>query len=117
MAEKSRKFYTLQFKLKIIEEVESGKQKKDICKKFDIAPSTLSTFLKNKKQLLAAKESQKFHSKRKKLRRPVYDDLDQARAMGTPISGPLIKPNNKIQTILHMVCILLFGFGYNKILL
>ena len=97
-AAKSRKSFTLEFKLKVIEEVESGKHKKDVCKKFDLAPSTLSTFLKNKIQLISAEESQKFHSKRKKLRRPAHEDLDkavflwikQARSMGTPISGPIL---------------------------
>ena len=73
----------------------SQQGKKD-CKDLNIAPSTLSTFLKGEKQTLTVKETQKFHSKMKKMRRANNDDLDkamflwfkQAHAMGTPISGP-----------------------------
>ena len=54
-------------------------------------------FLKNEKQLVFAKELQKFHAKTK-MRRADQDSLDaavflrikQARAMGTPIGGALI---------------------------
>jgi transposase-like protein len=93
-----RKSYTLEFKLKAIKDVRDGKKKKDVCKDLNIAPSTLSTFLKDQKQLLSVKESQKFHAKTKKMRSANHDDLDkavllwikQARAMGTPVSGSLI---------------------------
>ena len=48
----SRKSYSLDFKLKVIEEAENSKiPKKDICVKFNIAPSTLSTFLKNREKI------------------------------------------------------------------
>lgn len=93
-----RKSYTLEFKLRAIEDVKKGKKKKDVCKDLDIAPSTLSTFLKDAGQIISVKETQKFHSQTKKMRRANNDDLDkamflwfkQARAMGTPISGPII---------------------------
>ena len=48
----SCKSYSLDFKLKVIEEAENGKiPKKDLCAKFNIAPSTLSTFLKNREKI------------------------------------------------------------------
>ena len=91
-----RQSYTLEFKLKAIGEAKKGKRK-DVCREYKIAPSTLATFLKNEKQLVSAKESQKFHTKTKKMRRANHNSLDtavflwikQARAMGTPISGAL----------------------------
>ena len=57
-----RKSYTLEFKLRAIEDVKKGKKKKDVCKDLDIAPSTLSTFLKDAGQIISVKETQKFHS-------------------------------------------------------
>ena len=48
----SRKSFSLDFKLKVIEEAERHKGlKKDLCVKFGIPPSTLSTFLKNKEKI------------------------------------------------------------------
>ena len=84
----------MEFKLKTIGEAKKGK-KKDVCREYKIAPSTLVTFLKNEKQLVSVKESQKFHAKTKKMRRANHDSLDaavflwikQARAMGTPQWG------------------------------
>lgn len=45
-----RKAIGLLDKLKIIDEVKTGKLKKDIAEKYGLAPSTLSTILKNKKK-------------------------------------------------------------------
>ena len=70
-----RQSYTLEFKLKAIGEVKNGK-KKDVCSEYKIAPSTLATLLKNEKQLVSAKKSQKFHAKVKKMRRANHDSLD-----------------------------------------
>ena len=88
-----RRSYTLEFKLKVIEEAKKG-QKKDVCREYKMAPSTLATLLKNGKQLGSAKESQKFHAKTKKMRRANHNSLDaavflwikQVKAMGTPLS-------------------------------
>ena len=93
-----RQSYTLEFKFKAIGEVKNRQNKKDACSKYKIAPSTLATLLKNEKQLVSAKKSQKFHAKVKKMRRANHDSLDtavflwikQARAMGIPISGAFI---------------------------
>ena len=88
-----------EFKLKAIGEVKNGKKKMVICSEYKMAPSTLATFLRNEKQIVSAKESQKFHeyAKAKKMRRATHDSQDvavflwikQARAIGT-ISGALI---------------------------
>ena len=68
----------MEFKLKAIGEAKRGKKKKDVCREYKIAPSTLATFMKNEKQLVSAKESQKFHAKTKKMRRANHDSLDAA---------------------------------------
>ena len=73
-----RNSYTLEFKLKVIREVRDGKKKKDVCEEYKIAPSTLSMFLKDQKQLSSAQELQKFHAKTKKMRRANHDDLNKA---------------------------------------
>ena len=54
----SRKSFSLDFKLKVIEEAERHKGlKKDLCVKFGIPPSTLSTFLKNKEKIRNQREA------------------------------------------------------------
>ena len=72
-----RQSYTLEFKLKAIGKVKKGK-KKDVCREYKIAPSILATFLKNEKQLVSAKESQKLHAKTKKMRRDNHGSVDAA---------------------------------------
>ena len=48
----SRKLFSLDYKLQVIEEAERyDRPKKDICQKFNITPSTLSMFLKNKDKI------------------------------------------------------------------
>ena len=64
----SRKSFSLDFKLKVIVEAERYKgPKKDLCAKFDIALSTLSTFLKNKEMISSNHEMGLFSGKRKKM--------------------------------------------------
>ena len=42
-----RKSLSIEFKKKLLEEVDKGKSKKDICAEFDVVKSTLSTIIKN----------------------------------------------------------------------
>ena len=86
----------MEFKLKVIEEVDRTKKKKDVCAKYQIAQSTLSTFLKDREKLITGTDQ--FDPKRKKFRKSSFDEVDravylwvkQARAMEIPISGPII---------------------------
>ena len=64
----SRKSYSLDFKLKVIEEAENSKiPKKDLCAKFNITPSTLSTFLNNREKIRRNREKGLFSGKREKI--------------------------------------------------
>ena len=75
----SRKSFSLDFKLKVIEEAERHKGlKKDLCVKFGIPPSTLSTFLKNKEKIRNQREAGLFSGKRKKMRLSRNKTIDSA---------------------------------------
>ena len=96
----SRKCYSLDFKLKVIEEAEnSSSPKKDLCAKFSISPSTLSTFLKNKEKIRANRDAGLFSGKRKKMRssrnkaveKALFLWIKQVRTKSVPLSGPVIK--------------------------
>ena len=52
MVAMSRKCFSLDFKHEVIMAAERHKgPKKDLCKKFNITPSTLATFIKNKEKI------------------------------------------------------------------
>ena len=96
----SCKSYSLDFKLKVIEEAERHKgPKKELCAKFDISPSTLSTFLKNKQKIRSHSEAVVFSEKRRKMRLSRNQTIDRAfflwikqlRSKSIPLSGPVIK--------------------------
>ncbi|CAB0042470.1 unnamed protein product [Trichogramma brassicae] len=85
-------------KFNLIKELEKGQlSKKEVAKKFDIKPSTLSGILKNKEDVLKAFETESPNRKRK--RGAEYDDIEealivwfeQARQNNIPISGPIIQ--------------------------
>ena len=91
---------TIKRKLEIIDKVESlppGKKKTDIAAECDIAPSTLSTILKNKDKL-QAKHAIGSNTK-KRHRDPMHLEVDAAlfqwftaaRLQSIPISGELLK--------------------------
>ena len=80
----SRKCYSLDFKLKVIEEAESSQiPKKDLCAKFKIAPSTLSTFLKNKNKIRGNRDTGLFSGKRKKCARCAIRQLKERCSCGS----------------------------------
>ena len=75
----SRKSFSLNFKLKVIEEAEKYKgPKKDICEKFEIAPSTLSTFLKDQKKIQSNRLTGTYSSKRQKMCSSTNNTVDRA---------------------------------------
>ncbi|KAL4103217.1 hypothetical protein QTP88_010050 [Uroleucon formosanum] len=95
-----RKLVTLTIaeKVNIISEVtKSGKQKNEIAKQFNIPPSTLSTILKNKDDILQKYETNKGSMKRMKICE--YPDIEvsllnwfiQCRDLNIPINGPILK--------------------------
>lgn len=70
-----RKLVTLTIadKVNIISEVtKSGKQKNKIAKQFNISPSTLSTIMKNKDDILQKYETNKGSMKRMKISEYLY---------------------------------------------
>ena len=85
------------FKIKVLSEV-GKKRKRDICKEYNLAPSTLSTFLKDKSKILKTQEVQIFGKKSKRMRKAQHEDVEdavfiwfkQARANNIPINGPVI---------------------------
>ena len=50
-AKLKRKAYSIDFKLKLLAEVDKGRKKQDICRKFGIPKSSLSTILKDRSKL------------------------------------------------------------------
>lgn len=96
MAARKRKSLSIKFKLKLIEEVENGAKKADICRKNNISSSTLSTILKDKDKIKSA--SDQGVSRGKKVRTCNFQDVDtslllwfrQARSSNVPISGPIL---------------------------
>ena len=95
--------YSLAFKKEVIEEVKSKKLKKtEICKKHGIAPSTLSTFLKNEDKIMDAYFSSSFQPDRKRMRLATENHqqieaalltwFKQTRATqpNVPIDGPVL---------------------------
>ncbi|KAK9721222.1 CENP-B N-terminal DNA-binding domain [Popillia japonica] len=88
-----RKQLNIADKIAIIGEVDSGAKKADVCRKYNLPPSSLSTLLKNKEKLI---QSFPYNSKeRKRLKTTTFEDLDevllnwfkQQRNSNIPISG------------------------------
>ena len=99
MSKRKHSAYTLEFKLKILFEVDQKNLlKTEICKKHSIPNSTLSTILKDREKLQKAREDSKFCSTTKKMKLCSHEELEeavflwfrQARAMHFLLSGPVI---------------------------
>lgn len=93
-----RKCLTLEQKVALIRAVEKGdKPKLAIAKEFDIPASTLSTILKNKREVFDGFEKN-FSSKRKRDRGSKYPKVEvallewlkNARAANLPVNGPAL---------------------------
>ena len=91
-----RQSYSIEFKLKVLQEVDKNRKKKDICEEFGIAKSTLSTFIKDRDKL---QDLNDVAPTRKRTRTALHSDVDEAvliwfkqtLAMNVPINGPLLK--------------------------
>lgn len=99
MASQKRKQFSLQEKIAIINDVEKGLKKGEAARKYGIAPSTLSTFLKDKKKIEEQLESSTLGPQRKRMRTAQHQDVDaavfqwfqEARSRNIPINGPLLR--------------------------
>ncbi|XP_005092500.1 tigger transposable element-derived protein 4 [Aplysia californica] len=98
MASVKRKCLSFETKLQLIEEIENGhKMRSEICREHGIAPSSLSTFFRDKEKIRAAVEQGARKPKRQRSSR--FEDVDKAlmvwftwaRDTGAPISGPILK--------------------------
>ena len=96
---KRKQSYTLEFKLKIIKEVDEGKRKKvDICKHHGIPNSTLSTILAEREKIEKASKDPFYKKDMKKIKTGDNPDVEkalviwcqQARSMNVPLSGPIV---------------------------
>ncbi|KAH8036917.1 hypothetical protein HPB51_006978 [Rhipicephalus microplus] len=66
-------------KVEVLKEVDQGgTAKQDIARKYGIKANTLSTFIKNKRSILDAFESEKFKTSRKRMRTGAYPELEEA---------------------------------------
>ncbi|GBP97282.1 Tigger transposable element-derived protein 4 [Eumeta japonica] len=91
-----RKSLCIDEKVLLIRAIEMGEKISDVGKRFGFSRSTVSTIWKNKEKILQAESEGKSC---KKLKKPKYEDLDQAilswfhqqRQNNMPISGPLVK--------------------------
>ncbi|KAL4096693.1 hypothetical protein QTP88_021598 [Uroleucon formosanum] len=91
-----RKALCVDQKVALIRAIEKGKKKGDVGKRFGFSPSTVATIWKNKDKILHAETE---GSSCKKIRKPKFEDLDQAmltwfhkqRCNNVPISGPVLK--------------------------
>ena len=66
----------MQKKIEILDLVQKGKKKKEVCLLYSLAPSTLSTILKNEKQLREEFEKNR-DSSRLILRKSPHYELEQ----------------------------------------
>ena len=91
-----RKAISVDEKVCVIRAIEKGEKKSDVGRRFELSQSTVATIWKNQKTILqAALEG----NSSKKLRKPKFEDLDQAmlswfnnqRQNNVPISGPIVK--------------------------
>lgn len=97
---KTNKCLSLAAKQKVIDELDSrALTMSQICRKYGIPASTLSTFVKNRDAIKAALEETAAEPLRKRMRFGKYQELDAAvfqwlqvvQEVGDPVSGPIIK--------------------------
>ena len=74
-SKKQQKSYTLEFKLKVLDEVDKKRKKADICLQFSLPKSTLSTFISQRSKL----EELQLDAgpKRKRARSAQYGNVDE----------------------------------------
>jgi hypothetical protein len=96
MSVNKRKCLSIREKVEIIRELR-GEKNVEVCKKFNLSPSTVSTLWKNKEAILSTLENNL--TTNKKMRKCELGNVDQAllewfkvqRNAGFPINGPILK--------------------------
>lgn len=84
-------------KVQILKDVDCGTKKKHVAVKHNISPSSLSTIIKNRQQIMAQSQEIESHRKRvKKCRFQVLDDtmskwVKLAKEKNLPLSGSIIR--------------------------
>lgn len=110
MGDKKRKQFTLEDKVKIINEVNAGKKKIDVAKEFDIHRSTLNTIWNDRTKIQGKLHDKTMGPLRKKMRPALYEDVEKAlfiwfqdvRSRNIPISGPTVQQKAKdLAELLH----------------
>ena len=93
-AKLKRKAYSIDFKLKLLAEVDKGRKKQDICREFGLPKSSLSTILKDRSKLdldLAPTRKSAQSLKHSDVDEAVLIWFKQVLSSGVPVSGPLLK--------------------------
>lgn len=96
MLSKKRKVVTVEEKVSLIRAIEKGEKQTDVVRRTGLSQSTVATIWKDRRKWLDAEIQD---GSKKKIRKPQYEDLDQAilqwfqqqRINHIPLSGPLIK--------------------------
>jgi transposase-like protein len=91
-----RKVLSMEEKVKVIKEIESGKKKADVFRGFGLVNSTTQTIWKNRDKTVTSFEQN--GSRIKRLRKPERSDVDetllkwfkQQRSENVPVCGPLL---------------------------
>ncbi|KAM7306471.1 hypothetical protein ISCGN_010174 [Ixodes scapularis] len=94
---KKHKAIDMGTKSAILQELSAGAKNGDLCKKYGLSKSTISTIAKEK-EIMAAMSMNGDSSARKRLRHAAYKDVEDAlfklflnaRTMNVPVSGPLL---------------------------
>lgn len=96
MLSKKRKVLTVEEKVALIRAIEKGEKQTDVVRRTGLSQSTVATIWKDRKKWIDAEIQE---GKKKKMRKPQYEDVDQAvlqwfqqqRMNHIPLSGPVIK--------------------------
>lgn len=93
-----RKHLSFEEQNTILKEIEKGKSKNDILKTYGISKTFLRTIIQNKENIIRLSKNEEFKIKKTKcssenriLEECLFTWFSQARALGTPISGPIIQ--------------------------
>lgn len=97
MASKKRKCLSIREKVDIIREIESGARNVDVCKKYKLPSSTVSTIIRNKQLYISSFRDNVTGAK--KIRSCNYIDLDRElfqwlkiqRSYGMPVDGRILR--------------------------
>ena len=104
---RKRSVMTLETKMKIVHEIQTGSSQRVVAEKFGIAKSTVGDIWKDRQKIedcISSSESLTFAKKRCIVREPKYDLIDSAcwqwfcqqRAKGAPVSGVLLQEKARV---------------------